>query len=190
MKKKWNEKTKKITVITALAAVGVIALTGISLCIYKDAPQKVEIAESSAPEDMVDIPENCLNISAKEDAAAPKEDEIVVSTEVSKETGTENAYVQSLQPAPVKTENKKPAETSAEENVRTEEKKTENTGESAEQTQTEQPSGDAGSPKHGDIQGDKIYIDGFGWIDYNGGETVVIQADDIYENGNKIGIMD
>ena len=36
----------------------------------------------------------------------------------------------------------------------------------------------------------KIYFEGFGWVDYNGGGTSGIQGDDIYENGNTIGIMD
>lgn len=194
MKKKWNEKTKKITVIAALAAVGIIALTGISLCIYKDAPQKVEIAEAQEQEDMVDIPADDPAAPATGDIAAPEPEEIVVSTEVSKETETENEYVQSLQPAPVKTEDKKPAEASGETERKTENKKESNqesTEKPAEQQkQEEQTSGNTDSPQHGDIQGDKIYVDGFGWVDYNGGETIGIPAPDIYENGNKIGIMD
>ncbi len=188
MKMKWNEKTKKITVIAALAAVGIITLTGISLCIYKDNPQSMEIAEAEVIEDMVDIPENSLTVPLKVDTIAPETEEIVISTEVSKETKTENTYVQSIQPTPVKTEDKKPAEASDESQGTAKgnkESKTENTEKPA-----EQPSGNTDPSQHGNIQGDKIYIDGFGWVDYNGGETVEIQADDIYENGNKIGIMD
>lgn len=188
MKMKWNEKTKKITVIAALAAVGIIALAGISICIYKDNPQSVEIAEAEVTEDMVDIPEDSFTVPVKVDTIAPEAEEIVVSTEVSKETEPKNTYVQSIQPTPVKTEDKKPAEASDEAQGTAKgnkESKTENTEKPA-----EQPSGDTDSSQHGNIQGDKIYIDGFGWVDYNGGETVEIQADNIYENGNKIGIMD
>lgn len=49
---------------------------------------------------------------------------------------------------------------------------------------------DNNSPKHGDTN-DKgqIYVDGFGWID-NQGENKESKADDMYENGNKIGIME
>lgn len=196
MKMKWNEKTKKITVIAALAAVGILTVTGISLCIYKDAPQKVEIAEAEEVEDRVDIPENNPTVTAAEDDVTAETEEMVVSTEVSKETETEKTYVQSIQQTPVKTEDQKPAEASTEEAKPAESDKagkSEDTKKPAEQQpqpQKEQPSGNTDSPQHGDIQGDKIYIDGFGWIDYNGGETVVIPADDIYENGNKIGIMD
>lgn len=46
------------------------------------------------------------------------------------------------------------------------------------------------TPKDGDIKDGKIYFEGFGWVDYNGGGTSGIQGDDIYENGNTIGIMD
>lgn len=194
MKMKWNEKTKKITVIAALAAVGVLAVTGISLCIYKDAPQKVEIAEAEEAEDRVDIPENNQTVPTVEDTATAETEEMVVSTEVSKETEKEDTYVQSIQPTPVKTEDQKPAEASTEEAKQAESDKAGNPEDTkkpaGQQPQKEQPSGNTGTPQHGDIKDGKIYLDGFGWTDYNGGDTVVLPADDIYENGNKIGIMD
>lgn len=194
MKMKWNEKTKKITVIAALAAVGVLAVTGISLCIYKDAPQKVEIAEAEEAEDRVDIPENNQTVPTVEDTATAETEEMVVSTEVSKETEKEDTYVQSIQPTPVKTEDQKPAEASTEEAKQAESDKAGNPEDTkkpaGQQPQKEQPSGNTGIPQHGDIKDGKIYLDGFGWTDYNGGDTVVLPADDIYENGNKIGIMD
>lgn len=194
MKKKWNEKTKKTAVIAALATVGVIAIAGISLCIYKDAPQKVEIAEAEVSEDMVEIPENDLTVPATEDMKAQKAEQVVVSTEISKEAETEDIHVQSIQPTPVKTEDQKPAEASTETDKKTGDdqgsKPQDTVKQEPQQPQTEQPPENSDSPQYGDIRGDKIYIDGFGWIDYNGGETVVIPADDIYENGNKIGIMD
>lgn len=194
MKMKWNEKTKKITVIAALAAVGVLTVTGISLCIYKDAPQKVEIAEAKETEDRVDVPENNQTVPAAEDTVAPETEEMVISTEVSKETEKEDTYVQSIQPTPVKTEDQKPAEASTEEAKPVESDKAGNPEDTkkpaGQQPQKEQPSGNTGTPQHGEIKDGKIYLDGFGWVDYNGGETVVIPADNIYENGNKIGIMD
>ena len=194
MKKKWNEKTKKTAVIAALAAVGVIAIAGISLCIYKDAPQKVEIAEAEVAEDMVEIPENDLTGPATEDTKVQETEPVVVSTEISKEAETEDTHVQSIQPTPVKTENQKPAETSTETDGKAggdkESKPQDTVIPEPQQPQEEQPSESSDSPQHGEIRGDKMYVDGFGWIDYNGGGTVVIPADDIYENGNKIGIMD
>ena len=46
------------------------------------------------------------------------------------------------------------------------------------------------TPQDGTIQDGKIYILGFGWVDYEGGGTEGIYGEDIYENGNTIGIMD
>lgn len=194
MKMKWNEKTKKNTVIAALAAVGILAVTGISLCIYKDAPQEVEIVEAEEVEDRVDIPENNQTVPAAEDTATAETEEMVVSTEVSKETEKEDTYVQSIQPTPVKTEDQKPAEASTEGAKPAEGDKTgkpEDTKKPAEQQpQKEQPSGNTDTPQQGEVKDGKIYVDGFGWVDYNGGGTTEIPAPDIYENGNKIGIMD
>ena len=191
MKKKWNEKTKKFAVIAALAVVGVGVLAGISLCIYKDTPQEVEIHQTELSEDTVDIPETDLNVSPKEGAATSDSEEMVVSTEISQETESEKGYVQSLQPTPVKTEDQKPDEEIKDSTREKKESTPKSTEKLVEQQSPEaQPSGDDNTPRHGDIQGDKIYFDGFGWVDYNGRETIEIQAEEIYENGNKIGIMD
>lgn len=191
MKKKWNEKTKKFAVIAALAVVGVGVLAGISLCIYKDTPQEVEIHQTELSEDTVDIPKTDLNVSAKEGSATSDSEEMVVSTETSQETESEKGYVQSLQPTPVKTEDQKPDEEIKDSTREKKESTPKSTEKLVEQQSPEaQPSGDDNTPRHGDIQGDKIYFDGFGWVDYNGGETIEIQAEEIYENGNKIGIMD
>lgn len=47
----------------------------------------------------------------------------------------------------------------------------------------------AGEPQYGMTQNGKIYVPVFGWIDEIGeGQGTV--AEDMYENGNKIGIMD
>ena len=48
----------------------------------------------------------------------------------------------------------------------------------------------SGIPKDGTIQDGKTYFEGFGWVDYEGGGTEGTYAEDIYENGNTIGIMD
>lgn len=44
-------------------------------------------------------------------------------------------------------------------------------------------------PQAGDTENGKIYIPGFGWVEDHGGGSSGIVADDMYENGNKIGIM-
>lgn len=45
-------------------------------------------------------------------------------------------------------------------------------------------------PKAGDTSGGQIYIPGFGWIENQGGGGSGTKAGDMYENGNKIGVMD
>lgn len=54
-------------------------------------------------------------------------------------------------------------------------------------TEPEKP---ANQPQAGDTESGKIYIPGFGWVDNNGGGGSGTTADDMYENGNKIGVMD
>lgn len=44
-------------------------------------------------------------------------------------------------------------------------------------------------PKGGDKKDGKIYVPGFGWID-DIGEGEGTKAEDMYENGNKVGNMD
>ena len=46
------------------------------------------------------------------------------------------------------------------------------------------------TPSHGDTKDGMIYIDGFGWVPNEGGGGSGSNADDMYENGNKVGIMD
>ncbi|MDL2294715.1 hypothetical protein LJC60_08860 [Ruminococcaceae bacterium OttesenSCG-928-D13] len=45
-------------------------------------------------------------------------------------------------------------------------------------------------PSGGETEGGKIYVPGFGWVDNQGGGGQGTDAEDMYENGNKIGIMD
>lgn len=48
----------------------------------------------------------------------------------------------------------------------------------------------ASQPQGGETNGtNKVYVPGFGWIE-GSGDSQGIAADDMYENGNKIGIMD
>lgn len=53
--------------------------------------------------------------------------------------------------------------------------------------ETEPP---AGTPQAGDTSGSQIYVPGFGWVENHGGGGSGTVAEDMYENGNKIGIMD
>lgn len=59
--------------------------------------------------------------------------------------------------------------------------------EPAQTTVTAAPEPKADTPQHGETKDGKIYINGFGWIDDNGGKTYGETAADMYQNGNKIG---
>ena len=50
--------------------------------------------------------------------------------------------------------------------------------------------GQPDEPQAGDTKNGQIYIPGFGWVQNNGGGGSGTVAEDMYENGNKIGIMD
>ena len=46
------------------------------------------------------------------------------------------------------------------------------------------------TPANGTVRGDKIYVCGFGWIDYEGGGGIGEVNEQMYQNGNKIGCFD
>ena len=61
---------------------------------------------------------------------------------------------------------------------------------SEEKKQEEPAPAENQTPKTGDIKDGMMYVEGFGWVPYEGGGGEGTYADDMYENGNKIGIMD
>ena len=56
-----------------------------------------------------------------------------------------------------------------------------------EQTEVKPQETPSDTPKHGDKKDGKIYINGFGWIDDEGGGGIGYTDDGMYQNGNKIG---
>lgn len=52
------------------------------------------------------------------------------------------------------------------------------------------PESGISEPQAGDTSNGQIYIPGFGWVEDEGGGVNSVPLDDMYENGNKIGIMD
>lgn len=55
------------------------------------------------------------------------------------------------------------------------------------QTTSSDSATSSSTPKHGDKKDGKIYINGFGWVDDEGGGGIGEFAPDMFENGNKIG---
>ena len=108
---------------------------------------------------------------------------------IEKETGTSvNDREQEIQEIPKKTEEEKPSEPPAlSEGTATNQP---DTPPSYEEKKQEEPApAENQTPKTGDTKDGMVYVEGFGWIT-DEGEGSGIYADDMYENGNKIGIMD
>lgn len=196
--KNWNDKTKKIALAAALIAVGIGAFCGIRLCLITDKP--VEVAVEAQKADEGDV--NVVADTEYEDLTVQETEELTISTEPidsGKTSDITDSPTQSIQNAPLKTEENKPSEAPVEAATEAGQngfgKKPENKKIPAGTPDTTGNSGTDGtgessSPQNGEIKDGKIYIEGFGWVDYEGGGTSGTQADDIYENGNKIGIMD
>ncbi|MCM1561602.1 MAG: hypothetical protein NC123_19010 [Butyrivibrio sp.] len=190
MKKTNQETTKKIAVFAGLLAAGALAVTGICLCLHKEEPVSLIAENEEAPVEKQQID---MQIASPSPVPSTEEDtavstDIIISTEIEPESRGEE-LVQPLQQEPVKTETEKPTDPPAEAVAANDPNDPPENKEIPAQA-TPQPGNNSSTPQHGSIQDGKIYIDGFGWIDYNGGATEVIQGDGIYENGNKIGIMD
>lgn len=193
-----TEKTKKVLVVAAGSVLCLALAVGIGFRFggHADVPAgtpSVPVEESKEP--IVDIQETqepeatapVVNITVPE-SDTPLPDDGAVSS------GTE----QTIQADPVKPEEpEKPTATGTTplpddhtgEDVPKEERNTEThpTYEPGQTTVTTKPDD---TPKMGDTnEAGQVYIEGFGWITPSG-ENTVIEADDMYENGNKIGIMD
>ncbi len=190
--KKWNDKTKRIALVAALVVVGAGVFCGICFTLKTDEPVEA-VAETPAADEDKDVSVN----TEYEDWAVQDTEEPVISTEPidSAKTIDTDSTAQSIQNDPVKTEESKPSEPPAEVTETEQGSPSEKPENKEIPASTEKPSESSGTetpsaPKDGDIKDGKIYFEGFGWIDYNGGGTSGTQADDIYENGNTIGIMD
>lgn len=99
---------------------------------------------------------------------------------------------QSIQPEPTKPETPD-EETLKDPTVKPDGTKVEGKPEAVEHEAVEKPAETekpAGTPQAGDTSGNQIYVPGFGWVENHGGGGSGTVAEDMYENGNKIGIMD
>ena len=178
-----KDSTKKRLIIAGLAAVCVLLIFGISKVLYKEPVQTLP-EESKPTEEMelvVDTEETGQVQDESESTEETKELVIEVETENNVESGE-----QEIQPNPKKTEDEKPEEPPAlTEDADTTEPATPPAFEEPEDTTP--PADD--TPKTGDTKDGMVYVEGFGWLPDEGAGSGT-NADDMYENGNKVGIMD
>ena len=178
-----KDTTKKRLIIAGLAAVCVLLIFGISKVLYKEPVQTLP-EESKAKEEIeivVDAEDTAVVTEESEDTEETKE--LVIEAEAENDV---DSGKQEIQPDPEKTEDEKPEEPPA----LTEDADTTNsdTQPSYEEPEETTPPADD-TPKTGDTKDGMVYVEGFGWLPDEGAGSGT-NADDMYENGNKVGIMD
>ena len=169
-----KDKTKKWLAIAGLLAVCAVLVFGISRVLYHEPDREAQAVERESEEPV-----------QAESTEAETEEPLVIETE----TGTSvNDREQEIQETPEKTEAEKPSEPPAlSEGTATDQP---DTPPSYEEEKQEEPApAENQTPKTGDTKDGMVYVEGFGWIT-DEGEGSGTYADDMYENGNKIGIMD
>ena len=179
-----KDSTKKRLIIAGLAAVCVLLIFGISRVLYKEPVQ--ELPKESKPTEEIELMVDTEETGQvhKETESTKETKELIIETE--KENSVESGK-QEIQQTPEKTEDEKPEEPPAlTEDADTTKPDAPPAYEKPEDTTP--PADD--TPSHGDTKDDMIYIDGFGWVPNEGGGGSGSNADDMYENGNKVGIMD
>lgn len=178
-----KNSTKKRLVIAGIAAVCVLLFIGIVSALYKEPVQTLHEGGKTREEaepiaDTEDIPKVQEEIENTEETNG-----LVIQPET--EGGAESGG-QEIQPEPVKTENEKPEEPPAlPEDADITKTDAPPVYEEPEETTTQAND----TPKTGDTRDGMVYVEGFGWLPDEGAGSGTV-ADDMYENGNKIGIMD
>ncbi|WP_270809979.1 DUF6550 family protein [Hungatella effluvii] len=202
-----KRKHKQMLLITgcAVACIVLVAVIGSRFGTPKAAPALAESTTEteSVTVEMESIPEKQETSTEKAMEETSKgTEEIVIQTESVKSTETNetNAVVpvqtnkeeQAIQPSPEKPTTP-PEEVLNNPAQKPDGEKVEGTPVAEEHEAVVQPSkppAQAGEPQAGDTHDGQIYIPGFGWVENNGGGGSGTVVEDMYENGNKIGIMD
>ena len=178
-----KDSTKKRLIIAGLAAVSVLLIFGISKVLYKEPVQT--LPEESKPTEELELVVDTEETGQVQDESESTEETKELVIEVETENNVESGE-QEIQPDPKKTEDEKPEEPPAlTEDADTTEPTTPPAYEEPEDTTP--PADD--TPKTGDTKDGMVYVEGFGWLPDEGAGSGT-NADDMYENGNKVGIMD
>ena len=212
---KLTEKTKKYLVIVGGVAIGISLIVAIGTQFgqpsSKDSfseteqtvtetvvtPSPVQKTEEETTETVVEMKEET------EGEVMESETELVIQPELESEQETNHQVadsrpaqtdqsVQSIQPEPTKPE--PPSEAALTDPTRKPDgTELEEPPVPVEHESVEKPAEPVPVPEEpqaGETSGNQIYVPGFGWVENHGGGSSGIVAEDMYENGNKIGIMD
>ncbi len=204
---KLNERMKRRLAVLGCVVVGAVLIAAIGSQFRGETQGGNQTEEQTKQTEAVTVavmPAETMEVVTTEEETEPSKPDIEVRTEPATEpsgTGTTEPTAalpaqtdrteQAVQPAPEKPTAppeevlKNPAQKPDGESV-------EGTPEAIPHEEVVRPSEvptQAGEPQYGETQNGKIYVPVFGWIDEIGeGQGTV--AEDMYENGNKIGIMD
>ena len=188
-----NDKTKRNLLIAGLCVICVGLIFAISSRFQTETPTGGETTPATLAE--AEVTPDINNI--EETAEKTKDKELVIQLDepdpapADKPSDQTDQPVQDLQP-----DIAKPPEPS--ESQKTDPSKSPD-GEKVDKVQAvdhgsvkkpDNPPSQSNEPKGGEKKDGKVYFPGFGWIDDEGGGSSGTTAEDMYENGNKIGNMD
>ena len=178
---KLTDKTKKRLTVAGLGVVCVVLVIAIASQFKTEAPKDAIVQPSSTVSDAVSPSIPPTEPSKAPEVNAQPIDPTVASAQ-STDTGDSTGTEQSIQ-----AEVTKPTEPPQE--VLTDPSKTPD-GEKVDEAKKPASSTSSSTPKSGDKnEKGQVWVPGFGWVD-NSGDNVGSKAEDMYENGNKIGNMD
>ena len=199
------KKKHKQMLLIAGCAVACIVLVAVIGSRFGTPPETTStVAESSTETEGVTVamepnPEIQETSTERATEETPEETkEIVIQTESAKPAETRAVPVQTdqkaqaIQPSPEKP-TAPPEEVLSDPTQKPDGEKVEGTPVAEEHEAVVPPSeppAQAGEPQPGDTKDGQIYIPGFGWVENHGGGGSGSVVEDMYENGNKIGIMD
>lgn len=200
---KLTEKTKRYLAVGGGSMICIALIAVISLQFGKNSSGEDVLPEGSRP--VTEIIVNPSVIQTEESGEELETGELVIQPETAAPSGAGET------PAPV---DSRPAQTDqTEQSIQPDVVKPEAPSEDVLTNPTQMPNGTKletppvpveheavvapaeptpapGEPQAGDTKNGQIYIPGFGWVQNNGGGGSGTVAEDMYENGNKIGIMD
>lgn len=186
-----SDKSKRSLLIAGLCVICVGLIFAISSRFQTDTPAEGEntpaaLAETEVTPDINNIEETAEETNEKELVIQLDEP---VTTPADKPADQTDQPVQNLQPdvtkppEPLDSQKTNPSETPDGEKV----DKVQAVDHDSVQKQ-DNPPPQNNEPQGGERKDGKVYLPGFGWVTETGGSGTT--ADDMYENGNKIGTMD
>lgn len=188
-KKKWGIVTG-ISIMCIILVIAIVSRFKYETLIEAEATTATMITTTDSPSIStlsVTGEETTTPVTTKEVSVQPTSTEAEIQN---MDTGDSSGTEQSIQPEvtkpaePLEEAKKDPTKTPSGEKVTTAVQ-----AEESEVQSTTAPTQTSSSESENNHEGE-IYVPGFGWVEDNGGSVSGTTAEDMFENGNKIGSMD